>query len=597
MILRDLPSIFAENDCTTKFYHIMLAYIKANYKAGDTVEVTSTQGVFTGAIEYVADQYIILRQPNGQICGISATDIHTFRAECPVPLYPQSVPATNEAVKEEPTKGSPVVSETPQTETTQPRHEDEQAPQSTVVSEPKVVGHIDLDRLRQIDPKFSRRNYFRNSEENSGMSGNVATAGENETAFNHAANYQREPYVGAKGRITYYNSEKRYGFIHDYNTDNDLYFHYQQIADYELYDHLHKGTKVTYTIDRNSQGLNARFIHLPHTVNDLLTKAEDYFDAHHYQLAQGLAEHVLEVDPENKEAKELLDEIRDIVPAPRFAPTFAQPSATQYNPCAIYSAAKKAYLAKEYAQAEELYKKAIDAGEKPESCVKDLVTLYVSRFKQSADNAEKEEARSKAISFLNSHRQMLPDNLTTKQFLALNYYLPILDYKNFISTVDEILADPQVSRVLSRRVFYIWQKGIALNKMGQSEEALHLADEGLALAPRSRQLINLRNMILYPEMEEPSPVTFSTEELDASIASKKEKAAESHVISSETENTEETEKANDHAETEEAPSDTDAPSAETPSEAPTTEKETASDDTTGEKKDDEWWDELKKPME
>jgi len=575
----------------------MLAYVKANYKTGDTIEVTSTQGVFTGEIEYVADQYIILRQPNGQICGISASDIHTFRAECPVPLYPQVIPATQEPVKEESAEAEAAVAEASQMETAQPRQEEEPALQPATVTEPKVVGHIDLDRLRQIDPKFSRRNYFRSSEENNEASGNGTTASENENAFSHGLNYQREPYVGAKGRITYYNSEKRYGFIHDYNTDNDLYFHYQQIADYELYDHLHKGTKVTYTIDRNAQGLTARFVHLPHTVSDLLTKAEDYFDARHYQLAQGLAEHILEADPENKEAKELLDEMRDMAPAPRFAPTATQPSATQYNPCAIYSAAKKAYLAKDYAQAEELYKKAIDAGEKPESCVKDLVTLYVSRFKQAADNAEKEEARTKAITFLNSHRQLLPDNLTTKQFLALNYYLPILDYTNFISTVDEILEDPQVSRVLSRRVFYIWQKGIALNKMGRSEEALHLADEGLALAPRSRQLLNLRNMILYPEMEEPRPVTFSTEELDASIASKKEKAAEVPSASSETETTEEVVEEGDHTAAEETPAEVAEPSAETATEAPAAEEAEESDDTTGEKKDDEWWDDLKKPME
>lgn len=589
----------------------MLAYIKTNYKTGDTIEVTSTQGVFSGAIEYVADQYIILRQPNGQICGISAADIHTFRAQCPVPLTPQTIPATKEPEEEVPTESpseKTSVSEEPQPEMSQQQvqeEEEEQEPQPSTVVEPKVVGHIDLDRLRQIDPKFSRRNYFRSSEENanSEQDSNVQ-ANDNEATSYHAANFQRQPYVAAKGRITYYNNEKRYGFIHDYSTDNDLYFHYQQIADYELYDHLHKGTKVAYTQDRNAQGFTARCIHLPHTVSDLLTMAEDYYDSRHYQLAQGLAEHILEVDAENKEARELLDELRDLAPSPRFAPTAAQPSAAQYNPCAIYSAAKKAYLSKDYTQAEELYKKAIEAGEKPESCVKDLVTLYVSRFKQATEESEREEAREKAIAFLNSHRQLLSDNLTTKQFLALNYYLPILDFTNFISTVDEILADPQVSKVLSRRVFYIWQKGIALNKMGQSEEALHLADEGLALAPRSRQLLNLRNMILHPETIEHT-LTFSAEELAASNAAKKEKEAETETSNDQEATTkpEEVKKDNDevkveeveeeHASEEIVPIQQD----DLPQEEPATEKEPKADDTTGEEKDDEWWDNLKKPME
>ena len=50
----------------------MLNYIKANYRAGDSIEITSSEGVFTGNIEYVTDKFIILRQPNGQICGIAA---------------------------------------------------------------------------------------------------------------------------------------------------------------------------------------------------------------------------------------------------------------------------------------------------------------------------------------------------------------------------------------------------------------------------------------------------------------------------------------------------------------------------------------------
>ena len=53
----------------------MLNYIKANYRAGDSIEITSSEGVFTGNIEYVTDKFIILRQPNGQICGIATANI------------------------------------------------------------------------------------------------------------------------------------------------------------------------------------------------------------------------------------------------------------------------------------------------------------------------------------------------------------------------------------------------------------------------------------------------------------------------------------------------------------------------------------------
>lgn len=470
----------------------MLAYIKANYQAGDTIEVTSSQGVFAGAIEYVTDQYIVLRQPNGQICGIAASDISTFRANCPVPLVSQQVPATQApAESKEAETDEPVANETTADEQT------EQTVASTTVVGPKVIGHIDLETLKEIDPKSTQRRYFKTSNDNNEHSQEEGSDNNNRNTYG-----QRQPFVSARGRITYYNNDKRYGFIHDFNSDNDLYFNLTQVADYDLYNHLHKGTKVVYTMDRNAQGFTARCVHLANTASNLIDMANDLYDARRYAHAQGLVEHVLEVDENNKEAKDLLDEIRSAAPTTRFAQHGSAPfSATQYNPCAIYSQAKKAYLAKDYAQAEELYKKAIEAGEKPESCVKDLVTLYVSRYKQAGDEEERETARNKAIDFLESHRDMLPDNLTTKQFLALNYYLPILDYSHFIATVDEILADPQVSGVISRRVFYIWQKGIALNKMGRTDEALKLTEEGLELAPRSRQLLSLRNIILHPEYQ------------------------------------------------------------------------------------------------
>ena len=61
----------------------MLTFIKLNYKIGDVIEVTCTEGVVKGQMEFVNDRMIVLRQPNGQICGIASGDVHSFRAETP----------------------------------------------------------------------------------------------------------------------------------------------------------------------------------------------------------------------------------------------------------------------------------------------------------------------------------------------------------------------------------------------------------------------------------------------------------------------------------------------------------------------------------
>lgn len=490
----------------------MLTFIKTNYQTGDTIEVTCTEGTVTGQIEYVTSKYIVLRQSNGQICGIAAADVRSFRAQSPVPMVPikgertivktpayepeeLNLTASHEADIAQQSVSEADRQERPQTlrDIIGEEKEADSADELTgadPVAEPKVVGHIDL---ASVDPNYGRRSYFR-TDDQPNYESNYET--NNAPAWQHNG-YQRKPYVGARGRITYYNTTKRFGFIHDYNTDSDLYFYIQQIVDNDLFDHLHKGTKVVYSIGQNNQGAIATCIHLPHTVSDLYTMAEDSFDAHHLYIAKGLLEHILEVDPDNVDAKQLLGDVDSSLPT--VESETQRGSLQPYNPCTLYTQAKKAYLAKNYDEAEENYLKALEADEKPESCVKDLLTLYVSLYKQTEIDDDKQQIRQKAEKFFEENKHLLTNNLTTKQFLALNYYLPIQDYDNFLKTVDELLNDPQVGGITSRRVFYMWQKGIALNKMGRTDEALAVCVEGLKIAPYNRQLANLRDAIEHPE--------------------------------------------------------------------------------------------------
>lgn len=516
----------------------MLAFIKTNYQVGDPIEINCSEGVITGTIEFVNNKYIVLRQPNGKICGISAADIRTFTAASPVAMVPEhgtcatQVPAYSEElsgafaqddVANEELQNEEFVSltdaedddaEKPQTlrdilgNEKPVQSADELTGSPNVVAEPKVIGHIDLDR---IDPRYARRKYFKPADDEADDANNNSYRDNTQDNGWGNNSYQRQPYVAAKGRITYYNSAKRFGFIHDFATDTDLYFYIQQVADNALYSHLTKGTKVVYTVSRNNQGPTAECVHLPHTVDDLLDMAEDLYESRHPHFARGVLQHILDVYPDNKDASDLMGDIESSIPQ-RTAQSF-EPS--QYNPCTIYAEAKKAYLAKDYDKAEEQYLKAIEADEKPESCVKDLLTLYVSRYKQSDDPEVKNEERRKASEFLEKNRSLLADNLTTMQFLALNYYLPIQDYEKFLEMVEEILVDPQVSRVTSRKVFYLWQKGIALNKLGRKEEALQLVEEGLSIAPYNRQLQSLRDCINNPETDDEKPAAAQADEAPA----------------------------------------------------------------------------------
>ena len=81
---------------------------------------------------------------------------------------------------------------------------------------------------------------------------------------------------------------------------------------------------------------------------------------------------------------------------------------------------KGRYLGKGVTKAEENYLKALEADEKPESCVKDLLTLYVSLYKQTEIDDDKQQIRQKAEKFFEENKHLLTNILTTKQFLALN---------------------------------------------------------------------------------------------------------------------------------------------------------------------------------
>lgn len=528
VVARDSPI----NEC------YMLVFIKSNYKIGDAIEITCTGCVVKGQIEYVNDRMIVVRQPNGQIYGIAGSDIHSFKAECPVPIVSVDYPSVHDQL--EGTVDEPSAEAEGAEQAAENGHEEDNQVQEEhkLNFEPKVVGHIDLAQLQRIDPSLGRRKYFRKEdlraegENTENENGVEAPHSQAHSCLNEEAPEQHDqPYVPAKGRITFYHKEKKYGFIRDFSTEKDLYFYVQQVAEPSLYESLRKGLKVVYTSAKNAQGLVARCVHFPHTVKDLLFMVEDQLESKRYQLALDMVEHVLEVDAHNESANDLLLTIKEQMPAPKPKNEHGAAEKTeQYNPNVIYMQAKKAYLAKDFEQAEILYMQAIEANEKVESCVKDLVTLYVSNFKQNTDD-EREQWRRKAIDFMEAHRHLLTDNLTTKQFLALNFFLPLLEYEKFLTIVEEILIDPQVAEVVSRRVFYLWQKAIALNKIGKSDDALAVIDEGLALAARNRQLLNLQHQILHPEEDAhqeaaAETVAEATAEASVSEAAVEETAAE-----------------------------------------------------------------------
>ena len=606
----------------------MLAFIRANYKNGDTILINCTVGAIEGKIAFVSQDSIVLRLPNDKIYGIAASDIRSFTAATPHPFVTDDLTEKEETVLQEPTATDnenlmDYANEALQAEgdndkdsTEQPTSiadvlgtKEKEAGRDEVLDslgkeEPqvKVVGKISLEQLNRIDPKGAARRT--SLQKNHGSNSETS---DSEDYDNETTRHQSSPYVPALGRITYYNRDKRYGFIHDYKQDIDLYFHVHQVADTNLYERINRGLKVVYTATEKPTGHVAVCVHFPNTVENLLDKADEYIEKGYYDFANGIINHVLAVYPDNADALEMAQEVKDLVPAERkenAAPRTSEKKytaaddSTLYKPDALYTTAKRASIMHDYDKAEEYYTKAIEADERTVSSVKDLLQVFVMRFKNVDTDAEREMWHDEANKAYEKYKHLLPDDISTLQFLAGNFYLPLLDYKKYLELTELLLAKPELENDKTKRAFYLWQRALALHKDGRDTEALEECNRALDIVPYHSQSKSLKRVLLQtleapaeenaeqPAEAEAQPASESADESssteEASATADDATADAPTTESTPAEDIEEPESEDAVAEGEYVSEDS---ASETAEEASTNENE-------GIKKPDSWWDEL-----
>ncbi len=489
----------------------MLSFIAANYKKGDSIEICCSEGKTSGEIVFVDHNGIVLLLPNGNVCGIATADVRSFTAP-----KPGSIVLPHDASSNTYTPAATAPQEQPSEETLptpEPEAEEEEkatsiadvltpedAPEdgnalTGALSTPavKVVGKISLEHLQKVDPKFNK-GYIFNKKENNASNANTVNE------------------VPPMGRITHFNPMKNYGFIHDDELNSDLYFNLLSIVDDSLKRNVKVGTPVVYSVKRNAVGYVAFGIHAPAPIDELLDLVDAHIEKGHFTTAEMLLDHILKVDANNRDALDLKAEVKSFIPtkpskpynapkAPK-APKAPQPvnkKENLFNEDVLYAKAKRASLEKNFDEAEKLYIKALHAGQRVESCVKDMLQIYVMRYKRVDTPEEAEKAFQSAIAAYDKYKSYLSDDLSTLQFLAGNFYLPLNDYETYLELSKKILTRPEVNTT-SKRVFYIWQQALALHKLNRDEEALAMLEEGLQQSPNHTQMKNLKEVIEHPEL-------------------------------------------------------------------------------------------------
>lgn len=486
----------------------MLSFIAANYKKGDRIEICCSEGKTSGEIVFVDHNGIVLLLPNGELCGIAAADVRSFTAPKPSNIVLPSNADQNTYTPAADPAPQPSEETLPATEAEAP-HEEKRTSIADVIepaaapedgnaltgalSTPgvKVVGKISLEELKKVDPKFNKSYIFNKKDNNSG----------NE--------------VKPMGRITHFNPMKNYGFIHDDEINSDLYFNLLSIVDETLKRNVKVGTPVVYSMKRNAVGYVAFGIHAPASINELLDLVDAHIEKGHFTTAEILLGHILKVDANNRDALDLMAEVKTFLPSKNFnnapkAPKAPKPQQqttfntfnkkeNTFNEDVLYAKAKRASLEKNYDEAEKLYIKALHAGQRVESCVKDMLQIYVTRYKRTDTPEETEKALHDALAAYDKYKSYLTDDLSTLQFLAGNFYLPLNEYETYLELSKKILTRPEVNTT-SKRVFYLWQQALALHKLNRDEEALAMLDEGLKQSPNHTQMKNLKEVIEHPEL-------------------------------------------------------------------------------------------------
>lgn len=506
----------------------MFDYIKATYKKGDKLKLTCVNGEFSGEILFISADSIILKTFDGKTCGIKGSDISFFEEiissmEVPTESFPTAV-VENEKAKlgQEPTQqeNEPIIEESLRNDDEPSKEidsdsnpgkekitESEQNPptksgeQLFEVEKPqlKVVGKIDLDAINQRTRPI--KNTPKKGKEKPKQIFTSFESLRSLVSEEHKA--QNEKYVPALGEIKFAKPESQFGFIRDGKTGKEYYFSFNQIVDggIDKSSGMLFHMPVVYSVQGNDRGDMAITIHRPNKIYELINLAQELATKGEVKHAIRVLEHVLNEYPDNFSADELKRKL---------SKSLTQSTLKIYPN--LYSQAKKYNLAKDYPKAIEYFIKAIEAGEKLESSIKDLGMLYAQLYKKGGENAE--TYRDKLIELMDEHEKDLPNSNSTLYYLE-NLYYSIQDYESFIDVANELLNRKELLKDKARSSQLLSKIAVAYVQIDDIETAIIKVDEALSVDTHNVAAIKLKSAIESNENKDDIIEAFSATQFES----------------------------------------------------------------------------------
>ena len=466
----------------------MLELILALFKVNDLIRIHCTDGVYEGKILMMNQTSIALQSKDGKMCGVNGCNITSYESIDVMTsnTSPLEVPIATTESKPKPTLNPPDC-----TSNTDNTIEEKSKDVLFETGKPqiKIVDKIPLDKLIKIDPKLKEK-----KDKTSAPKKILGTGLDSlESLVKDIHDDDDKKIVPAKGYIyrcalLSADTDKAFGFILDSKSHKEIYFSYKEIVDKELLATIKRYDQVVYSIGANYQGQIATCIHSVKSVSRLIQLATQLSSNGDFQSALEVVNHILTEYPTNYSADKLKQELQKV--------TTVKPK--EYS--SLYRKAKDYANSKQFDLAFECYYKAIELGEREESCIKDVLSIFANLYSTTEDETEKAEYRRKAIEFMDQYEEQLPDTLSTWQHLE-NAYYSIRDFDNFYRVADYLLSEPKFSSNRNKYLALLAKKAAAKIRENKYDEASRILDDIFSADPYNQAAKKLKNIIEQPEGE------------------------------------------------------------------------------------------------
>ena len=452
--------------------------IKKRCVVNDIVSFKTKSGdSFSGTVLEIDDDTVIIQNTDGDEEYIPGSEIVSFKKHVSSKPEATSSPTTDTSDVDTVEGAKVSVNDTPKVREELDVQSAGPQPASIIESKPgqpgHVIGWIDLGK---IDPKKGQRpNIKHDPRELALLDQPEATLDKGLSSFvsSYKSEDENDQMIEACGYIVADNEDK--GFIWDQGLESEIGFMAEDICDDILYDcESWVGKRVSYIKINDNKGVKAVGITLPRPVYEILAMADNLSDDHSTkQNAYDLLQEVLAHNPENEDAKYLLQELKGAfkkrqihslsmpldLDALKEAKTYDPKShdkSVEKNKRATeeYQKAKKCVNNKQHKEALQHYLKAYEA-QKSVAYIKDIGMQYCTLCSKKYIESHPEDKpnvytyRREGAEFLKNNVDRLPKGQSTYHFLESTYYV-LHEYDKYLAIVDRLIETKGPSqRVIS----------------------------------------------------------------------------------------------------------------------------------------------------